>query len=183
MKKSLPIIIILAIGIIMFFVFKPEVQRTPVTDLQNNSNTMNISSTAFGHNEKIPSKYTCDGKNINPPLTIANVPKNTKSLALIMDDPDALSGTWVHWISWNIDPETTAIYEKSILGVEGITSFGKAGYGGPCPPAGTHHYSFRLYALDTMLDLTEGSTIADLIKAMQGHILDQSELVGLYQHL
>ena len=144
---------------------------------------MKISSPAFEANQMIPLKYTCDGENINPPLQIADVPANTKSLILISDDPDAPMGTWVHWTMWNIPPETNKIGENSapIGAVEGITSFGNKGYGGPCPPSGTHRYFFKLYALDAMLDLPQSAKAADIEKAMKGHILDKTELIGLYK--
>jgi len=184
MKKLIPIIIIIAASIIMFFVFKPEA-KAPVAGLQNNSNAMNITSPIFKENGNIPPLYTCDDKNINPPLQIWNAPEGTKSFALIVDDPDAVmaGSAWAHWIVWNIPADTKSIGEDSVPGVQGKTDFGKAEYGGPCPPNGTHRYSFRVYALDAMLELPEGSMITDLIPAMQNHILDQSELVGLYQHL
>ena len=157
---------------------------------------MKISSPAFEANQTIPSKYTCDGENINPPLQIADVPANTKSLVLISDDPDAPMGTWAHWIVWNITPHTKEIQENTIPklapwdpaspatpipAIEGVTSFGKFGYGGPCPPSGTHRYFFKLYALDSILDLPTSAKAADIEKAMKGHILDKTELIGLYK--
>lgn len=145
---------------------------------------MKITSPAFQNNTKMPSKYTCDGEEINPPLSFADIPANAKSLVLIMDDPDAPSGTWVHWILFNINPKITSVEEGSIPSEskEGITSFGKTGYGGPCPPPGTHRYFFKLYALDATLNLTNPDK-ADLEKAMQGHILDSAELIGLYSRI
>jgi Raf kinase inhibitor-like YbhB/YbcL family protein len=144
---------------------------------------MKLTSTEFLDNQFIPSKYTCDGEDINPELNISGVPSGTKSLVLIMDDPDAPAGTWVHWIMWNIKPETTSIAEGSVPkgAVEGITSFNKTGYGGPCPHQGTHHYNFKLYALDTLLNLSPSSKKEDLVLAMQGHILEQTILIGLYK--
>ncbi len=144
---------------------------------------MKISSPAFEANQTIPSKYTCDGENINPPLQIYDVPAGAKSLVLISDDPDAPMGTWVHWTVWNILPETKEIGENSapVGAVEGMTSFGNNGYGGPCPPSGTHRYFFKLYALDTILDLPQFAKAADVEKAMVGHILDKAELIGLYK--
>ena len=143
---------------------------------------MNLSSPAFEHNHSIPAKYTCDGEDINPPLEFADIPAGAKSLVLIMDDPDAPAGTWAHWIVWNIDPSTAEIAENSapLASIEGVTSFGKPGYGGPCPPSGTHRYFFKLYAVDTKLDIPGTSEQAGLEKAMQGHILEEAELVGLY---
>lgn len=144
---------------------------------------MKIASAAFEHNQAIPAKYTCDGENINPPLRISGIPAGTKSLVLISNDPDAPMGTWVHWTVWNILPETKEIGEDSMPagGVEGITSFGNKGYGGPCPPSGTHRYFFKLYAVDKMLDLPLSTKASDIEKAMAGHILDKSEIIGLYK--
>lgn len=143
---------------------------------------MQIISPAFGHRERIPKKYTCDGEDINPPLTISDVPEGTKSLALIHDDPDALAGTWVHWTIWNIAPSTREIAERSVPegAIEGAQSWERTGYGGPCPPSGTHRYFFKIYALDTVLDLTPNTDVKGLGAAMAGHILDTAELIGLY---
>ncbi len=136
----------------------------------------------FLNNEAIPSKYTCDGENVSPPLEISGIPVNAKSLALIADDPDAPSGTWVHWVVWNIPFSGTmeSIKENVKIGLEGTSDFGTLGYGGPCPPSGTHRYFFKIYALDTELDLKEGSTKKQLEAAMQGHTIEKAELVGLY---
>lgn len=142
---------------------------------------MKIESTAFEDNRNIPAKYTCDDKNINPALIISDVPESAKSLVLVMDDPDAPAGTWVHWTLWNMDPALKEITESSVpKGIEGVTSFGKSGYGGPCPHSGTHHYFFKLYALDTMLSIPESSDKEALEKAIEGHILAFAELIGLY---
>lgn len=143
---------------------------------------MHIGSSAFDHNQKIPAKYTCDGEDINPSLDFAEVPEGAKSLALIVDDPDAPAGTWVHWTLWNIAPDIQEIEEKGVPegAVQGMTSFGRPGYGGPCPPSGTHRYFFKLYALDTELELPEDADAHELEEAMAGHILAQSELIGLY---
>ena len=143
---------------------------------------MKIASIAFATNSNIPSQYTCDGKNINPPLEFVQVPTNAKSLALIVDDPDAPSKVWVHWVVYNINPKTQEVKENSIPqdGIEGMTDFGKPGYGGPCPPAGTHRYFFKLYALDMKLNLLQKPTKQELEQGIQGHILDKAELIGLY---
>lgn len=142
---------------------------------------MKIISFAFENNAKIPSKYTCDGENVNPPLSFTDIPASAKSLVLIVDDPDAPGGIWVHWVLFNIDPKIQEVLENSLSesGIEGVTSFGKAGYGGPCPPSGTHRYFFKLYALGTILNL-ENPNKEEVEKAMQGHILDKAELIGLY---
>ncbi len=145
---------------------------------------MIIFSSAFSHNEKIPAEYTCDGVNISPGLKISYPPENAKSLALIVDDPDAPMGTWVHWLVWNIEPTINEIPGGGLIGgVEGITSFGSAGYGGPCPPSGTHRYFFKLYALDIFLELDKSAGKQELEQAMEGHILDRAELIGLYSRL
>ncbi len=143
-----------------------------------------IKSLAFSNNELIPQKYACDGKNINPDLRIANVPEEAKSLVLIVDDPDAPKRVWTHWIVFNIDPNVKEIREDSLPlnGVLGANTSGKIGYEGPCPPKGeTHRYFFKVYALDTIFSLqTSGSGREDIEKAMEDHILDKGELMGIY---
>jgi len=140
---------------------------------------MEISS-IFKNNENIPSKYTCDGSNISPELTVTNIPENTASLVLIMDDPDAPGQTWDHWIVFNM-PVTNKIEEGvSPQGIKGTNSWNKLGYGGPCPPSGTHRYFFKLFALDTNLNLEEGATKQEIETAMQPHIIEKAELIGLY---
>lgn len=143
---------------------------------------MKLTSPAFKNNELIPTKYTCDGQNTNPALLISDIPNNAVSLALIVDDPDTTIGTWTHWTVWNIDPNTIEIKENSIppSAVQGITSAGTIGYHGPCPPSGTHRYFFKLYALDTKLDPNQIKDKESLLKAMANHILNQTELIGLY---
>ena len=144
---------------------------------------LSLTSTAFQDNGDIPAKYTCQGDDINPPLEIAGLPDGVKSIVLIMDDPDAPAGTWDHWVVWSIAPETTGIHEDSAPSgaVQGKNSWGRNDYGGPCPPSGKHRYFFKLYALDTALDLPESSGKADVRSAMEGHVLAQTQLVGLYQ--
>ncbi len=182
MAKAIFIIIFifaaLAFGIYFF-------TKSPKDDLQSyqlKTTTMKISSPTFQNNSAIPKKYTCDGENTNPPLEISEVPVKAQSLVLIVDDPDAPSGTWVHWVIWNIDPKTTRIEENSvsIKAVEGTTSFGRTSYGGPCPPSGTHRYFFKLYALDTKLDLSPSDKKDQLEEAMKNHTLDYAEIIGLY---
>ncbi len=147
---------------------------------------LTLKSSAFKHGEVIPSKYTCDDENISPLLEVHGVPEGTKSFALVVDDPDATGGkTWDHWIMWNIYPKVQYIPEGSIPegAVLGKTSFGKAEYGGPCPPRGSdpHRYFFKIYALDTVLDLSEDIAMKEeLEQAMQGHVLEETTLVGLY---
>jgi len=143
---------------------------------------LEVSSDAFKANDWIPSLYTCDGKNINPPLRIDHIPDEAKSLALIMDDPDAPGGMWVHWVVWNI-PVTHEIQENKIPGIEGMNDSKRNHYGGPCPPSGTHHYFFKIYALDTVLDLPAKTKKEDLEKAMQPHIVGFGEIIGLYKKI
>ena len=144
---------------------------------------MKITSSDFKHSGKIPTKFTGDGENINPNLVIEGAPNNCRSLVLIVDDPDAPAGNWIHWIVWNIQPNTKEIKENSIpsKSIQGKNTSRDVGYEGPCPPGGTHRYFFRLYALDCMLNLKIGSNREDLEEAMKRHILDKTELIGLYR--
>ncbi len=143
---------------------------------------MQLRSPAFDEGASIPSRYTCDGEDLSPPLEISDVPEKAESLAVVMDDPDAPMGTFDHWLVWNIPPHTGEISEGAEPdGVQGRTDFGKLGYGGPCPPSGTHTYRFKLYALDCTLDLGEGKRKSDLESAMEGHVLQQASLNGRYR--
>lgn len=149
---------------------------------------LSVNSTAFQENQPIPSKYTCDGQNISPPIRWGSAPEGTRSFALIAEDPDAPSGTFVHWVIYNIPANENSLPEgtpgdKALQSgaQQGTNDFHKIGYGGPCPPSGTHRYFFKLYALDTKLALYEGATRQDLEKAMQGHILAEGQLMGTYQ--
>lgn len=165
---------------VLYFSQRSEETYYPKTSI---SKTMELSSPAFANNSNIPQKYTCDGDDVNPPLQINKVPEGTKSLVLIVDDPDAPLGTWDHWLVWNISPSVSLIEEDSIPGgaIEGTNDFGKQPYGGPCPPSGTHHYHFKLYALDKTLNMPASARKEELEKAMEEHVLDWTELVGLYQ--
>jgi Raf kinase inhibitor-like YbhB/YbcL family protein len=147
-----------------------------------------LKSTAFAAGSTIPSLYTCQGKDISPPLAWTGSPNGTKSYALICDDPDAPIVTWVHWVYYNIPPSVTSLPEAFAKqekpasgGIHGKSSFGDFGYGGPCPPWGTHRYFFRLYALDIMLNLETGVKKKEVLKAMEGHILGTAELMGTYK--
>jgi Raf kinase inhibitor-like YbhB/YbcL family protein len=143
--------------------------------------TMKITSSAFHEGGSIPSKFTCDGSDTSPPLQITGVPSEAKSLVLIADDPDAPGGLFTHWLVWNIPPQTNSIAEGSApKGAQGANDFGKSGYRGPCPPPGTHRYSFKVFALDRELDLRSGAKRGQLDGAMKGHIIAQGELVGRY---
>ncbi|MGD2295867.1 MAG: YbhB/YbcL family Raf kinase inhibitor-like protein [Candidatus Aminicenantes bacterium] len=146
-----------------------------------------ITSDAFQEGDMIPKKHTCDGINISPQLAWEGVPEGTETLALINDDPDAPMGTWVHWVVFDIPAHVREIPENvpperelGTGGKQGVNDFGKIGYGGPCPPSGTHRYYFKLYALDSVIGLERGATKDDLLKAMEGHILAQGQLMGRY---
>jgi Raf kinase inhibitor-like YbhB/YbcL family protein len=143
-------------------------------------NTLIVKSSVFEENKPIPKKYSCRGEGINPPLSIDGVPKEAKTLALLMDDPDAPMGTFDHWVVYNIPASTKNIGEKTIPGTEGLNGMRKKGYTGPCPPSGTHRYFFKVYALDTELKLPDKTTKREVEAAMQGHILAKGELIGLY---
>jgi Raf kinase inhibitor-like YbhB/YbcL family protein len=153
------------------------------TQMAKNDSKFELSSTAFAHNERIPSKYTCDGENISPDLSWKNVPEGTKSFALIVDDPDAPAKVWVHWIVFNISSAITHLEENATTNnfMTGLNDFKTQNYGGPCPPSGTHRYQFTLYALDTTLQLQKSVDKQTLINAMQNHILDTATLIGIYQ--
>ena len=151
--------------------------------------TIQVTSTAFAEGRGIPVKYTCDGQEISPPLQWSNAPMNTQSFALIADDPDAPVGTWVHWVIYDLPANTTELAENTPKSEQlpngarqGVNDFNRPGYGGPCPPPGKpHRYFFKLYALDRMLDLKPGATKKDLLKAMEGHVLGEGQLMGMYQ--
>lgn len=141
---------------------------------------LKIDSPAFENEEMIPMKYTCQGENINPPLKVADIPPGAKSLVLIMEDPDAPNGTFDHWLLWNI-PVSGTIDENTKAGISGINDFGKTGYGGPCPPTGTHRYFFRVYALDAELALIPGSNKKLLLEAIDNHVMAVGEIMAKYQ--
>ena len=148
---------------------------------------LTVTSQAFEESAGIPAKYTCDGENISPPLAWQGAPQGTKSFAIISDDPDAPRGTWVHWVLYDLSattnelPEAIAPTEKIAAGgTQGLSDFGKVGYGGPCPPGGTHRYYFKVYALDAMLNLEPGATKKELLQAMEGHVLAEGALMGTY---
>jgi Raf kinase inhibitor-like YbhB/YbcL family protein len=141
---------------------------------------MKLTSPEFKQGGAIPAKFTCDGADVSPALEIADVPENAKSLVLIVDDPDAPAKTWLHWLVYDISP-LSRIAEGDVPGKQGMNDFGKRDYGGPCPPSGRHRYFFRLFTLDGALDLKEGASRKDVEKAMEGHVLEKAELMGLYE--
>ncbi len=160
-------------------------QATPATEQQKSE--IKLTSTAFKEGEAIPRGYTCDGANVSPPLEWTGMPKSAKTIAIIADDPDAPSGTFVHWVLYNLPAEGLGLIENTPPaetlkggGAQGKNDFEKIGYGGPCPPSGTHRYFFKLYALDSELPLKPGATKAEVEKAMEGHTIGQAQLMGTY---
>ena len=152
-----------------------------VEDQEGRFGNMKLSSSSFEDGGVIPSEYTCDGADVSPALIFKAIPENTKSLALIMDDPDAPMGTWVHWLVWNIPPSISGFSKgENISYPQGKNDFGKLDYGGPCPPSGTHRYFFKLYALDTIVELEEGANKKQLESAMSEHIIEEAQLMGKY---
>ena len=175
---------LLFILILIISCAKQEPREEQIQIEQTRVVNMKLTSSAFSHNGSIPSEYTCDGSDLSPPLSISDVPSNAKSLALISDDPDAPVGTWDHWVVFNIPPLTKEIPKgKEPSGIAGKNSWGRTGYCGPCPPSVTHRYFFKLYDLDTILNLPAGSSKKQVETAMQGHILAKAELMGLYKRV
>ena len=150
----------------------------------NAASSISVTTPAFQGGGDVAAKFTCNGANVNPELKINGVPNEAKSLVLIVDDPDAPRGLFTHWIVWNIDPKATDIGENSAPagGIQGTNDFGKRNYGGPCPPSGTHRYFFKIYALDSKLDLKPSARRAELDAAMRGHTHAQGELMARYSH-
>lgn len=172
----------------VFLIFFICVSLLFLTNLYSSAQSFELKSQAFVSGSMIPSLYTCEGKNISPPLAWSGAPAGTKSFVLICDDPDAPVVTWVHWVYYNIPtsvtslPENVSKTEKPAQGgIHGKSSFGDFGYGGPCPPWGTHRYFFKLYALDTVLTLPSGAKKKDVLKAMDKHVLGKTELMGTYK--
>ena len=183
-KVSGGVVVIAIIGIVVWLLARDTdvVEQRSVTISQESQSNMQLTSLVFGHNQLIPAKYTCDGEDVNPPLVINNAPESTQSLTIIVDDPDAPAGVWDHWIVFNIPPDTKVVAEgQEPEGVHGRGTGGNTDYYGPCPPDREHRYFFKVYALDTMLDLPEGSSKADVERAMEGHVLDKAELIGRYR--
>lgn len=174
-------ILIISAAAIFFFILTHRETEAPVVSLHNS--TMKITSTAFIDNEDIPQEYTCDGKDVGPVLAIESAPGDTASLAVIMHDPDAPRGSFLHWSAWNIAPDTTTIDPQALPGgvIQGMTDFGRPGYGGPCPPSGTHRYIFTVYALDEVLNPEVGSSLKELEEIFSTHAITTATLTGLYE--
>jgi Raf kinase inhibitor-like YbhB/YbcL family protein len=167
---------------------QPNVQKTAPENPKDTKMEIKLTSTAFKEGQPIPSTYTCDGVNVSPPLEWSGVPKSARTITIIADDPDAPGGMWVHWVLYNLPADNIGLVEnlpaaeKLVAGgFQGKTDFGTIGYGGPCPPSGTHRYFFKIYALDGDLSLTAGATKAEVEKAMEGHIVSQGQLMGTYR--
>lgn len=183
--RHLVLILVVLLSLSGCFVSRQEHTSDDTSSLTPKTmTTLRLTSTAWENNMSIPKQFTCEGRDINPPLSIIGVPDGVKSFVLIVDDPDAPIGIWDHWVLWNIPGDTRFIAENTVPkgAVEGINDFKKTAYGGPCPPPGrAHRYFFKLYALDAKLDLARGSTKEDVEQAMLNHIVDETELVGVYQ--
>jgi Raf kinase inhibitor-like YbhB/YbcL family protein len=181
------VIFLLAVAVLVFayvgvkYVLKGGIEEKEIV-VNSVGFNMKITSSAFDNNQSISSKYTCNGENVSPPLEFLDVPEKTKSLVLIVDDPDAPVGTWAHWVVYNIGPNVGEVKENSVPagGAEGVTSFGRAEYGGPCPPQGVHRYFFKLYALNKTLSFEGKVDKEAVMEAMKGAVIDKAELVGLY---
>jgi len=163
-------------------------QQTTSTPVNENKSGIKLTSKAFNEGQAIPRGYTCDGANVSPPLEWTGVPKSAKTLAIVADDPDAPAGTWVHWVLYNLPSDVIGMVENtppietlSGGGMQGTNDFQKIGYGGPCPPRGSHRYFFKIYALDSELPLKPGASKVDLEPAMEGHIISQGQLIGTYR--
>ncbi|AKJ63430.1 YbhB/YbcL family Raf kinase inhibitor-like protein [Kiritimatiella glycovorans] len=180
-SHTIPVFLFLAVS------FAMAVQAAPNRKKEGES-PMQLSSSAFESGEMIPSQYTCDGADVSIPLSWTNAPEGVRSFALIVDDPDAPVGTWVHWVMYNIPADVRALPENIPAdpqtengAVQGLNDFRRIGYGGPCPPDGTHRYFFRLFALDTELGLEPGASRDELLEAIEGHVIAKAELMGRYK--
>ncbi len=187
MIKRISLVILLSLALSSCTGQTPSAGSSTPSPLPLSSTSLQVASTSFKEGQLIPRHYTCDGVNISPPLEWSGVPQSAKTIALVADDPDAPGGTWVHWIFYNLPAANIGLVENlpadeslKAGGFQGKNDFGKIGYGGPCPPSGTHHYYFRVYAVDSELPLKAGATKAELLKAMEGHILAQGQLMGTY---
>jgi Raf kinase inhibitor-like YbhB/YbcL family protein len=189
MPKRSPAVIVL-LGLMLSACSKPTSTAPQSTSgpAKQDKSEMQLTSTAFKEGEAIPRAYTCDGVNVSPPLEWIGVPKTAKTIAIVTADPDAPGGPWTHWVLYNLPADNIGLVENlpttenlKAGGFQGKNDFEKIGYGGPCPPSGTHHYFFRIYAIDSELPLKAGATKAELLKAMEGHVVLQGQLMGTYR--
>lgn len=187
-RRLLTVVFLIAVVLAVFVVTAkrtaPNGERGGEETSMATLSTLTLSSPAFSEGDLIPSRYTCDGEDLMPPIEVRGIPQNTQTLAIIMDDPDAPSGTWDHLVVFNIPVtgDSFSIKEGAVpRGTDGKNSWGKTGYGGPCPPSGTHRYIFRVYALGTKLAIPSGSTKEVVEKAMEDHVLAEGKLAGQYR--
>jgi Raf kinase inhibitor-like YbhB/YbcL family protein len=190
-RKSQAITLLLLMLLVAGCATRPQVsaQNSASTSTpQTTGGSIKLTSTAFKEGEPIPRQHTCDGVNVSPSLEWSGVPKSAKTLVIFADDPDAPSGIWVHWVLYNLPADNIGMVENlpatdelKAGGFQGKNDFGKIGYGGPCPPSGTHRYFFKIYALDSELPLKAGATKAEVEKAMEGHVVAQGQLMGTYR--
>jgi Raf kinase inhibitor-like YbhB/YbcL family protein len=189
MRRHSPTVLLLMFVLVGCANHPQPAAQQPVANKPGEDKTeIKLTSAAFKEGQLIPRTYTCEGVNISPPLDWSGVPKSAKTLAIICDDPDAPSGTWVHWVLYNLPADNIGLVENlpateklAAGGFQGKNDFEKIGYGGPCPPSGTHRYFFKIYALDSELPLKAGATKAELLKTMEGHIVLQGQLMGTYR--
>ena len=188
--RSISVILMPALFLPLFLSCAGRQQQIapPANTPKEDKAEIKLTSVAFKDGEPIPRPYTCDGVNISPPLEWSGVPRTAKTIAIICDDPDAPGGTWVHWVLYNLPADNIGLVENlpatetlKAGGFQGKNDFGKIGYGGPCPPSGTHRYFFKIYALDSELPLKAGATKAELMKAMDDHVVSQGQLMGTYR--
>jgi len=188
--RSISIAIVLTLFLLLFLSCAGRQQQLaqPANPQKQTQAEIKLTSSAFKDGEPIPRTYTCDGVNVSPPLEWSGAPGTAKTIAIVCDDPDAPGGTWVHWILYNLPADNIGLVENAPAsetlkagGFQGKNDFGKIGYGGPCPPSGTHRYFFKIFALDSELPLKAGATKAELMKAMAGHTLVQGQLIGTYR--
>jgi Raf kinase inhibitor-like YbhB/YbcL family protein len=188
-SRSLMVVVLLSLAVMGCATRPQPTAQSPIANTPKEDKLeIKLTSMAFKEGAPIPRAYTCDGVNISPPLEWSGVPKTAKTLAIVCDDPDAPGGTWVHWVLYNLPAENIGLVENlpateklAAAGFQGTNDSRKIGYDGPCPPSGTHHYYFKIYALDSELPLKPGATKADLMKAMEGHIVVQGQLMGTYK--
>jgi Raf kinase inhibitor-like YbhB/YbcL family protein len=186
-SRSLMVAVLLSLAVMGCATHPQPTTQSPIANTLDKTE-IKLTSTAFKEGGPIPRAYTCDGVNVSPPLEWSGVPKTAKTLAIVCDDPDAPGGTWVHWVLYNLPAENIGLVENlpateklASGGFQGTNDSRKIGYDGPCPPSGTHHYDFKIYALDSDLPLKAGATKAELLKAMEGHIVLQGQLMGTYK--
>ena len=187
-NRSLPIGCAFLVLLFLGCASRQPTAQAPTPSPKEDKAAIKLTSTAFKEGQAIPRTYTCDGVNVSPPLEWSGVPKTAKTVAIIADDPDAPAGTWVHWVLYNLPADNIGVVENlpatenlAAGGFQGKNDFEKIGYGGPCPPSGTHRYFFKIYALDSELPLKAGATKAELMKAIEGHVVLEGQLMGTYR--